>query len=381
LRGCSLAAALRRLGATSLVFGLAAFGLACESESSFGGVETPSLRILDSTELEGEFSGIVGAARTSGGAIVIGDRGQSALHVLRLSNGSTLQLGRAGDGPGEFRLLYRVHRCAGDTLIAYDFAHSRLQLFTEAGFSRQVQLPGRLVGSDFVGCTGYDTLVFSRLPDQVPGLGLQLEPITLFQYSLSKGTSDWLVTLRGTEMFVSERYKAFYERPFGTQTLIAAGPRGVGFAENGRLEVQQVLADGKPRSIFFRAVKRAEVTREDRAAYLRERLAEEPDSAARVRLRGVLSEAEWGARFPAVDRLIASRSGQFWLRHPPAANRTDAQWTVVEPGSPASGVETVLLPRNMRLLFVDGYDVIGVVENSTGDEKLLVLKLEKRGGS
>ena len=366
-----------RNAAASLLFWLAAFGEGCDRGEGATGKSAGAhtLRIRDSTELRGEFGAIVGAVRTSTGAVVVADRGQAALHVLRPRNDTALKLGRDGDGPGEFRLLYRVHLCNGDTVIAYDFSQSRLHLFTETGFVRQIQLPPRLVGADFVGCTGPDTLVFSKIPDKIPGMGLQLEPITLFRYSPKLGATDWLATLRGTEMYISERYQAFYARPFGINTLVAAGPRGVAYAESGRFELQQLLGDGRSQSIFFRPHKQQKVNSADRTHYLRESVAAEPDSGARVRLCGVLAEAQWGTYFPAVDRVVASQSGQFWIRRPPRADQPNAEWTIVARGS--STVDTVVLPRELRVLFIDGYEVLGVAETAGGDEKLIVYSLAR----
>lgn len=328
--------------------------------------------IAATTTLRTAASGVAGIVRTSSGRVIVGDRGTGELEVMDSTGAQLRRLGGKGDGPGEFRLLYRLHLCPGDTLVAYDFSQLRLQYFTEERYIKQVQLPVRLGGSDFLGCVASDSLVFAKLPDLVPGLGLQLEPLTLFTLSPLTGDIRWVATLRGTEFFVSERYKAFYERPHGVQTLAGAGSAGVVFAETGRLELHQVRADGRPHSIFFRPTSSSRVAPQDRTRYELERLADEPDSAARVRLRGVLQEVEWGNRLPATDRLLVALNEQVWLRLAPTKGDTVARWLGVRRGT--ASVDVLQVPRSLRLLFADAHGFVGAMEDGSGLESILMLR-------
>lgn len=170
-----------------------------------------SLVIVDSSTVVSNLAGVAGVVRTSKGAIVIAERGETALRVLQ-SDRPDIVLGRNGSGPGEFRLLHRLHLCDDDMLVAYDFV-GRLQIFSDTTLTRSVQLPPQLAAADFIGCTAPDSLIFVKQPDRIPGLGVQMMPLTVFSFSLETGSVGWLAALRGTEMFISERYSTVYERP------------------------------------------------------------------------------------------------------------------------------------------------------------------------
>lgn len=315
-----------------------------------------------------ELSGVVAVARTSSGSIVVGDRGQPGIRIVR-EDGRVRSLGRAGSGPGEFEALTRVQLCRDGTIAAYDFAQARVHFFSEDGFLKQMQLPPSLVTGDLVGCVSSDSMIFSRLPDQVPGIGLHTVPITLFVYTPPEQSPKWLATLRGTEMFFSERYQAFYERPYGLQTLLTFGRNGVVFAENSRIQLFRILGDGSTSPIFLLPHTSQGVRRDFREQYVRDRVAEEPDSSARTVIRGVLDEVDWAKNVPPIDRIVASTTGESWVRRTPVGEDKYAQWLVVDSFGQVSA--TLLLPRQIRVMFVDDTEILGVEELATGEERLV----------
>ncbi len=315
-----------------------------------------------------ELSGVVAVGLTQNGSIFVGDRGLPGIRVIR-SDGSVRSLGGAGSGPGEFEALTRVQLCLDGTIVAYDFAQARLHFFNEQGFVKQSQLPPSLVTGDLVGCISSESVIISRLPDQVPGIGLHTVPITLFEHSLSTGSVQWLATLRGTEMFFSERFQAFYERPYGLQTLLAFGPRGVVFAENSRIQIFRILSDGSSSPFFLLPHSSVAVRRSFRELYVRDRLAEEPDSAARITLRGVLNEVPWAKNVPPIDRLLVSSSGEVWMRRTPLGEDVLSEWIVVDSLQQVRG--TVRLPRGFRVMFIDDSQMLGVEELPSGEERLV----------
>jgi hypothetical protein len=314
-----------------------------------------------------ELSGVISIAQAAGGEIVVGDRGSPGLLVIH-RDGSVRRLGRAGNGPGEFEALTRVQQCRDGSIVAYDFSQARLHFFDAARFIKQVQLPPSLVTGDLIGCASADSITFSRLPDQVPGLGLHVVPLTLFQYSPADAKVTWLATLRGTEMYFSERFQAYYERPYGLQTLVSFGPQGIVFAENSRLQVFRVLSDGSTTPVYLLPHSPEKVERSFRTRYFQDRLAEEPDSAARVVLRGVLDEVTWGNSVPPLDRLVVSTTGELWIRRTPRGDDTSAEWLVVDRYGQLTG--RINLPRRFRLMFVDQSQILGVEDLPSGEERL-----------
>ncbi len=84
-------------------------------------------------EPEYEFGAVVAATRLSNGHIVVADRGHDELRSYDETGAFRWRAGRAGEGPGEFSSLDFVGKTSGDTLVAYDGAAMRAQLFSAEG--------------------------------------------------------------------------------------------------------------------------------------------------------------------------------------------------------------------------------------------------------
>lgn len=75
------------------------------------------------------FQRIVDARFTSGGRIVVADGGLSVLRVYDPNGTFVAQMGRRGDGPGEFQSLRGIWTVAPDTVGAWDSGALRLTYF------------------------------------------------------------------------------------------------------------------------------------------------------------------------------------------------------------------------------------------------------------
>lgn len=360
---------------------LAAFGsvsVLAGCGSSEAGASWPDerpLRIVSAQVLPTEFGGVAGAVRLSSGEIIVADAGRAHLRVFATANDSGVALGRRGRGPGEFELLYRLHACS-DSLFAYDYGESRLQIFTSTRFVRQLQLPATLTGADFVGCSGADSLYFTKMPDQLPGKGNQLFPLTVLRFSPRAGSIDWVTSLQGTEMFVSERHAAFYERPFAHRTMVAAGPGGPVVNESPSPTLRRLEARGGEAMITLHGIRVRPVTDIDKARYLDARLAAEADTVMRRLIRSVHSEMEWGKRVPIFDALAVDSDGKVFARMSPGARDTVAAWLGIREGEAV--LRRLELPIGDRLLFVGASSAIVLRARTTGEEDVFLLKLAER---
>lgn len=347
---------------------------ACRSPEPELGRVPAELFVLQSTRLSGDLAGVVGVVRTSSGAVVIAEQRTASLLVLR-SGREPITIGRAGDGPGEFRLLHRLYLCPSDLVVVQDYA-GKVHVVRDTSVVRTVPLPRRLDAAELVGCGLDDVLTFVKMPVRIPGTGLQSLPLTVIEFDTESGRLDEIGTLRGIEMFISERFSAFYERPFGTLSLIASGPSGTITAESHRLELQRFTRSGTE-VVYSSPTQPRTATRSDRSRYTRERIAEEPDSASRITLRGVLEELPWGERLPEVDRLMVSQSGAFWLRRAPSAKDSLAEWLVINDQSEL--VHRILLDRSLRVKFADATRILALRETADGFDELLELVVGVEG--
>ena len=83
---------------------------------------------------------VTDALRTNG-EIVVANSGTSEIRFYDARGRHVRSVGRAGDGPAEFRLLYWVRPWPGDSIVAYDFLHRRLTFFdAQGGYGRDVSV-------------------------------------------------------------------------------------------------------------------------------------------------------------------------------------------------------------------------------------------------
>jgi hypothetical protein len=102
--------------------------------SPFRVADRPTIQIgVEQGDRNYQFSEIVAATRLSNGSIVIADRGSSEIRVFDRAGRFVRKVGRAGQGPGEFRALGDVRALEGDSLIAWDAMGGRFTIFTPTG--------------------------------------------------------------------------------------------------------------------------------------------------------------------------------------------------------------------------------------------------------
>ncbi len=329
-----------------------------------------SLAIGPSTILPLPAGEYVGAAVLGDGSIFVADF--AAATVRRLRGDSAEALGRNGAGPGEFRWLQAVRQCTKDTVIAYDFNLTRLQLYGPSGYVGQYQLPARLAGAEFLGCLRSGVLVFTQIPDMVPGLGNQLYDLRVSALRLADTSLVALGRLRGIDMYVSKRYSAYFPRPFGVSTLVSVAGDHVAFVEDSALRVLRLSERGALDTLFSAEVIRQRATETDRARYLEERLASQPDSSTRRTLRGVLQEVKWGTFVSAVDAIIGTLDGFVWIRQTPVDGNEFALWHRI---GPDGTTETALLPRGFRCLYAEPGRLVGVESLTDSTERVIALSI------
>jgi len=104
----------------------------------------PSL-VIGSEEIEAQtLFGIRGLRSLPGGGVMLLDAGSQELRFFDSSGQLTHRVGRSGEGPGEFRDPYLVQTLRGDSLLLWDGALKRFQLFTPMGeFVRTISLSAR----------------------------------------------------------------------------------------------------------------------------------------------------------------------------------------------------------------------------------------------
>ncbi len=147
-----------------LVVPLALFAFAVSLHDPFP--QNPALTLGDATEVTAKISLYrpIGLEVGRDGAVFIGDSGTQEIIKLSPEGEVIWRVGREGQGPGEFRHLYRIAVGQGGGVAAFDLRDRSLSWFEADGrFVRKVNIRPRvytpmsleLMGEDLVALVGY----------------------------------------------------------------------------------------------------------------------------------------------------------------------------------------------------------------------------------
>ena len=228
--------------------------------------------------LEYQFSEVVAAVRLSNGDIVVADRGASELRSYDAAGTFQWRAGRFGQGPGEFESLDFLGSTTGDSLVTYDEALMRVQLFDTGGrMARSFELrpqrfdpdpdggspsPEDLSGPDkAVGIVGRQLIVrFIELGDlRTSGVVRQVDD-RVVAVALGDGSSTGLIVVGGEEALLrGGRSQGQYA--FGNMPEYGAAGGSVGVIDTEAWSVRVLSSvDGTVERIIRRGVAPREAT-------------------------------------------------------------------------------------------------------------------------
>lgn len=319
---------------------------------------------------EYQFTDVVAAVRLSDGDVVVAERAASELRGYDAAGSFRWRAGRSGEGPGEFRSLDFVGTTAGDSLVTYDGALLRAQLFDPQGrFARSYRVAitegeganRAAVADKAVGVV--DGLLIVRLAeygDEVPNGVVRWPLERLATLDLEDGAGRSLIVLPGNE--ASARVRE--DGGWSLSTYVFA--RGPEFgAADGRLAVIDTEAWSvrvfSPRDGAVTAVFRREVAPREASNTLFERHLDgivrivfpDPDQAAAERVDGL--RRMWRG-FPRAPHLPVLRSihvdgtGHLWLQPYYVAGAEPPPFEILAPDGTWLG--SVALPPGLHRAFI-----------------------------
>ena len=225
----------------------AGVAIACiVATSSVLSAQNPPLRVLSKMELEyaEPFSCISGVRELSDGRIVIADVREKTVQLIDLKKGTSMKIGREGQGPGEWTTPQGLFAAPGDTTLLWDPQNQRfLTIHPDGSVGKEVRVDlggggrggGALTASlprgvDAMGRLYYQGSGFVFIDGQPP-TSLDSAPVlrydrrtqkvdTLTYVQLAKST----VQSSGTANNVSIRMTG--PNPFAPQRLWSVAPDG-----------------------------------------------------------------------------------------------------------------------------------------------------------
>lgn len=292
----------------------------------------------DGDDTRAQLFRVAGAVRLSDGRIVVADGGSSTLKFFSPDGALLNEVGRPGEGPGEFRRLDAIYRLAGDSILTYDIGLFRVIVFDPQGQpSRETKLmaPDGPARASVIGVLNDGSLLaqgFIDLGGRQPA-GLESHTNRLYHFSAAgeqlaelgefPTTESFFVPIGGGGFSIHE---PFFRRE---SQRVAVGDRIViGFSD--RYEIRFFAPDGLLTTLVRRNDTPRPVSATDVDRARDARLANEPDDNRRRDLERVLATMPVPATMPAFGRVRADESGNVWVENYRAPDEDDIVWVVFD---------------------------------------------------
>ncbi len=116
------------------------------------------------------FGYAAGGMRLADGGLLIADRAENSIRVLDATGKLVRSVGRAGEGPGEFRSMIWAGRCGPDSLLVWDLGRRQATMVGSSGApARQFAVPtGDTAQSPFqFSCSPRGTIAYRSSPRRI----------------------------------------------------------------------------------------------------------------------------------------------------------------------------------------------------------------------
>jgi hypothetical protein len=274
------------------------------------------------------FHDLVGAVRMSDERIVVADRGFAELRFYDSAGAFLGRVGGSGEGPGEFENLSFLGTFAGDSLVTYDRALLRIQVFDPHGrFIRSFRVESRWAGffRDMVlGVLGSSKLAmeFAGIGTEVPHGVVRWPPELIVSVDLNTRQLDSLYLLPGPEAEVEDRGGGGYSHAavlFAKENEFAVARDEVAVISTDAFAVHVIGVNGTPRRIFRRLISPERATREHFDTLVDNILdvvfAEEsnPNPEDVAGMRRMWESRPWASTLPLLRSVHLDSEGNVWL--------------------------------------------------------------------
>lgn len=331
----------------------------------------------------------------SDGRVVVATAQPAQVMLFGADGAQVGTLGRAGEGPGEYRALIQLLILPGDTVLAFEVTRRKGILYGADGtllgeldFPLLADRPivplmrGRLDDGSFV-------LSGETLLPQTPEGNEKIYRLDLPIFALGSAATnyDTVTVTRGTQSYRSSLTFGNQVMPisrqvgFGPSPQIAVTRNGFWLSTGDVAELHEFVVSGatfpaQPSRVVRYNQPRREVTEADRERY-RERAAEGLE-----RLKGLipaelldveiakLKETVFANTFPAIGQLRADHLGRLWMTSGTQLGDDMTTWTVLDPDGKPIG--RVTLPEGTIFAVADDRVVVRREDPASGLVRLEV---------
>ena len=211
---------------------------------------------------------VVGAVRLSSGDIVLGDGGSGELRRYDSDGSFVWRAAGEGEGPGEHQFLAFLGLLPGDSLVTYDAALTRVQVFDPAGrLARTIPVEPPWRGSiprRAIGLSGRSLVMALTDGSDMPAGGVVRWPgIRIATLDLADAVITAVSDFPGGEQVIEQYGEniAYVGYDFGKEPQFAVGPGTLAAVDTGAFDVRSIaLEDGGTTRILRRDIAPTPVT-------------------------------------------------------------------------------------------------------------------------
>lgn len=284
---------------------------------------------------------VVGAVLLPDSSLVIADHVAPNLTFLGPDGELRSQVGREGEGPGDYSDIARIGVAADHSLFVYDRALRRLTFLDRTGNvidARRNGCTGEVVPLAQVNAEGFIGVLETR-PDLPPGV--QRGPLILIACSAADGSFDTLGVWPGKERYVTSDRQHWVAVGFGRTALYdGRGVRSV-VGTNDSLDLTRYRGSAMRARIRGDVPPTRSVTPQEREEWTSLFLSAIPE-VAHANWRSRLERSEVRATYPAIGAVKVDGGGRVWIGEYAKLSGERRLWSVI--GVDGTPIGSVRLP-------------------------------------
>lgn len=301
-------------------------------------------------------AGLIGATRLPDGRILVGDRGAYSLKLFAPDGKHLKNLGRTGEGPGEFAYLAKMFRC-GDQIITYDIEGAKMSVFDmDVTFNHTFRFASPELTVPYASaCNASRTFVhYGWGPRKGPKPGIHRDSTALWTTGADSAIRRRLGFIPGSERWGHEHGSR--PLPLGKQSVVAisADRIFVGTADTYAIVVYDTL--GRRVGTIRKTGVNLAVTKADIDLALEREIAGQSERQQKATTTEY-AIIQFPKTIPAYIRILTDSDGLLWVQDYPRTNSTSSRWTLFTPAG-AQRAE-VMLPAHLDVYEVGKDYVLG----------------------
>ncbi len=329
------------------------------------------------TGLGHEFFRVSDAKFLSGSTVVVANAGTNEVRMFSSTGEFLRQVGREGEGPGEFQRILGLVLLRGDSIAVWEDGGRMTLLGPDLSVGRLLSLPFNIAdlrilgGSTVIGGMTYPSVVVHE-----GGTELIREPVPVVRFSLLGEVIDTVAVAAGFEEFMwsdASGHGGGALPLFGRASQLAARGDQVYMGSANEMEFEVLTSSGEVRRIvripgFDLSLSNQEIQTE-REARLR------PNIPAWY--RNLVNDLPTPATRPAYSSLHVDHKGFVWLEMFRGRTELDQAtvWMVFNPDGEWLG--SVTTPSDVRVFDIGNSSLLSVRTDTLGVEHVQVLRLNR----